>query len=160
MANQIITPPAYSKRLIWIWALGFIGLATLLGSVNLFRLVKLHYRGVSAKMTVKELDPDRRRLIKYSYSVAGIGYEGDGQDGFGNPVFEQIKPGDQLKGYYDSSDASISCLGEPDPQLLRESLSTFLFAAIVPSLIVFRANRRYKRWLKEQSEKNQEKEKT
>lgn len=144
----------YSRRLLKIWILGFVGLAFIVGSVNWVRYFKLVRHGVPIQVKVVELEPDAHPLIRYSYVVDGVSYEGTyegkGKEGLGDLSFDKIHVGEQLKGYYDQENPSVSCLGNPVPQFERETVLVLLIAIVLPSLVVLRASVRYKKWLKEQ----------
>jgi hypothetical protein len=146
-----MTLDEYKKRLLRIWLLGFVGLTILAGSVNWMRLYRLSRDGVPTDVTVSALEPEQHKTVKYTYVAGGMSYEGEGRGGSGNPAFEQIKVGDKLKGYYEAGNPSESSLGDPAPQLARETLFIALLAFLVPSLVVVRAYFRFKKWLREQS---------
>lgn len=139
----------YRKRLILTWILGVMGLSILVGSVNWFKLFRIYRNPAGVLVTVRQLEPDNRNAIHYTYVVSAISYEGEGHDGNGNPPFDRIKAGDRLRGYYDVNEPSISVLGEVGVQLARETVFVLCVALLLPSLVVLRAAKRYDRWLQD-----------
>jgi hypothetical protein len=147
-----ISKEDYSKRLVWIWVLGFVGLTIILGSVNCVRLFKLYREGVQVDVIVKETSTEKQPTVKYSFVVDGMSYDGEDQEKVLSDHTGAVKVGEHLRGYYQNGNPSVSGLGEPAPQLLRDLAFTLFWAIFVPTLLVFRASRRYKKWSAEQAQ--------
>lgn len=145
----------YRRRLVWVWVLGFAGLGVIFARVNCWRFFQLGRDGVLMQATVTALEPDSREAIKYSYEANGARFEGDGSPGYGNPALQAIRVGDRIRGYYLHDDPSVSCLGNPEPQLWWKLGIALFWAILIPSLIVFRASRRFDQWLRRQEEQRQ-----
>jgi hypothetical protein len=146
-----ISQKDYTKRLVWIWIIGFVGLAVILGSVNCVRLFKLYRKGVATEVTVKETSSEKLPSLKYSFVVNGITYEGEDQEKALSDHPEPVKLGEHLRGFYQDGDPNVSCIGEPAPRFLRDLAFTFFWALFVPTLLVYRASRRFKKWSLEQA---------
>lgn len=140
----------YRRRLVWIWAFGVVGLGVIFGRVSCWRFFRLDQDGVVMTATVTGMDPDSRDPVRYAYDASGSRYDGEGNGGYGNPGLAGIKVGDRLRGFYDAGDPSRSCLGDPGPRLWRHLGFALLWSFLIPSLIVFRASRRYGQWLRRQ----------
>ncbi|MBC7691779.1 MAG: hypothetical protein H7222_08410 [Methylotenera sp.] len=149
-----MTEKDHRKRLLKIWFFGFLGLFAIIGSLNLWKLFRLMRDGVPTSLIIRAVDSDRRQTLHYSYVVDQVSYEGEDAGigaGEGAGAEVQVKVGDRLQGYALLSDPSVSCIGEPGPQLRHEAGLAFLVALLVPGLVTLRASRRYKKWLKKQS---------
>lgn len=148
MLSTMLSRKSYRRRLIRIWALGFVGLGVIFVEVNCWHFFQLERDGAPMRATVTAVAPDNRDPIKYSYEVDGGPYDGEGSGGYGNPAVATVQAGAVLKGYYLPAHPSVSCLGEPGPQLRHKLAFALFWALLIPSVIIFRASRRYDQWLR------------
>lgn len=77
----------------------------------------LAVEGIATRGRVTAKEPENHRFVRYSYVVGGIGHDGLGSAGFGNPEFDQIRIGDNVTVYYDPQSPQTSFLGDPKHQL-------------------------------------------
>lgn len=124
---------------LWASASWKIGVASFL-MINLFLLVVtyqmtripylLYEEGVRTRGTVERKEPQNHRLITYSYQVGLRRFSGRGDDGHGNPLFDEISAGDSVVLYYWRSDPSVSILGLPH-LLIHDELMTLVVGFLV-----------------------------
>jgi hypothetical protein len=65
-------------------------------------------------------DSENHRTIRYRYNVGDLEYTGTGAGGRGNDDFDDIRIGQDVFLYYDSSNPSESYLGDPKYQLIAK----------------------------------------
>lgn len=90
-------------------------------------LQELTTNGQSVYGQVLAKYPENHASISYSYVVDGVQYHGSGSAGFGNPPFDEIKPGQDVVVIYDPADPSISYLGSPEAKLINQRTGKALF---------------------------------
>jgi hypothetical protein len=132
--------PTFSTRHVVlyaiVWVVLAVGVAVLLGSLNLRDYMALARHGVATRGTVLKLEPEVHQTVRYSYRVDGVIHEGKGTVGRGNPCFCDLTAGDRILVYYDAGDPRISVMGEPAPRLENELISVGAAALLFPSFLV------------------------
>jgi len=89
-------------------------------------------RGIEIKGVVVAKEPENHSFIQYSYEVHQQKYRGVGNAGGVNPPFGDLKPGDQVRIYYDPKDPSASLLGDPRSQYASIIRGIFFATLIGP----------------------------
>ena len=72
--------------------------------------------GVETKGKILSKQPDNHRFVRYSYTVGQQTYFGLGSARSGNPEFDQLNVGDEIKVFYDPDDPAHSILGSAEAQ--------------------------------------------
>jgi hypothetical protein len=99
----------------WLaFTLGFLAIAAF--ELDAPRYYALASRGVETTAVVIAKEPENHSFIRYSYHVNGQEHVGAGSAGGINPRFEDLKPGDAVRVYYDPRDPVSSLLGDPKLQ--------------------------------------------
>jgi len=104
----------------------------------------LEKAGVETKARVLLLEPQNHQTTHYSYEVQSVEYGGEGRADFGNPGFNSIKPGMELRVFYFPQSPEISCLGLPHELLVNDLIPFSLFLVFVCIMLVVQ----YRRWMR------------
>jgi hypothetical protein len=125
------------KLFLW-WA----GLAVMVFLVATFFFSSDEYdkfitRGIKVEVVVEQKHPDNHQNITYSYIVDGNQYTGIGPTDHGNPSFANIKIGQKIAAYYDSTDPQKSIPGDPKFYGKGNSGGIYFLSIFAPFLIVF-----------------------
>jgi len=122
-----------------IWCLLVLGIALLLGGINLPRLIALNTAGAKTVGTVLSTEANNHRTVRYAYSVGGARYSSSaqGDPGAGDPRFADLRPGTRVGVVYDPANPSSAGLGDQAANLRNELLSVACAALLFPTLLVF-----------------------
>lgn len=97
----------------------------------------LEKTGIETKAKVLSLEPQNHQFIDYSYVVQSVEYRGIGRADFGNPGFNSLTPGMELRAFYLPKTPAISCLGVPHELLMNDLIPGVLIMLIFPIFIWF-----------------------
>ncbi|HKV81961.1 MAG TPA: DUF3592 domain-containing protein [Candidatus Sulfotelmatobacter sp.] len=145
--NSHLPQSRYGRARPGFWAVLCIVIATvILGASNLPQYYKFAHEGIRTMATVIAKQPTKHRFVDYSYMVGSNKYCGAGGAGFGNPKFEEISVGDQVKIAYLPADPASSFLGDPQLWLAYYAPRAVFVATVIP-LAVLAAARYLRRTL-------------
>lgn len=130
--------------LVWL-ALTVICSAVGFVALDWLKWHNLAEHGVEVEGRVVAKEPQNHRFIRYSYAVGGDTYSGAGSAGRGNPEFEQLSVGDQVKVFYDPDNPKESILGDPQEQATSITRGVLFLAIVGPLFALIGLHR--KGWL-------------
>ncbi len=126
MRNRRITTFIVILVIAWV-----IVIPIRLIGIHCLQYYHLEKRGIETKALVLLLEPQNHQTVNYSYRVQAIEYRGAGRAGFGNPGFNSITPGMELRAFYLPTSPAISCLGLPHELLIDDIVPFSLFLIFV-----------------------------
>jgi hypothetical protein len=116
-----------------MWIVLVAGIVLGLGNIRWTTYARLSTAGVPVPARVTLVTPRDHARVRYEYMVRGRRYSGRGKIAAKGGNSET---GAAVMAWYDPARPEVSCLGDPRPRLVGESIAIALVALIVPPLIL------------------------
>lgn len=133
------TLSANQRRFLFIaYYLSFALLIALkFGLVNTLTYYRLMTTGVSTQAAITGTTCSDRKTFAYRYKVGDNTYKGSGEEGFGTPPCESLKPGDLVQVSYLRNEPRINVPGDPQARFLNGITLTAMSALFIPLILLF-----------------------
>jgi hypothetical protein len=129
------------KKVIHLFVLwfGFALLFLIIGVIALDvpKYFGLASRGVETQGVVLAKEPKNHSFIRYSYSVNQEEHVSVGSAGGINRSFDELKPGESVRIFYDPEDPAFSLLGDPKAQFKSMLRGTAFLTLLGPAFCLF-----------------------